>query len=330
LNTYSTSLNFKQGELRQTGNPLDLAIDGQGLFTLRNSVGDLRYTRAGQFEFNADGVLVNRADASKVMARDTNGNLTEIGIAGLRTSAAQASTKVAFTGNLSSSASENTVDGVTVLDAAGSEHALSVKFTDNSATTPGNWDVAVLDGTTTVGTGNITFVDGKPTAETAKINVTYAPAGQTAIPLVFDFTTGVTSFSAGELSTLAASSHDGFKAGALSDLNFDNGGNVVLNYSNGQTAKGPRLALARFDSPDAISTAGDNQFEAVSDLGWHTGFAGDNAFGSVRASVVEISNVDLSQEFSDLVIMQRGYQASSQVISTANDMLQELFTMKGK
>ena len=81
---------------------------------------------------------------------------------------------------------------------------------------------------------------------------------------------------------------------------------------------------------DAVESVGSNQFDATNSLAWHTGLAGDGGFGSVRSGMVELSNVDLSQEFSDLVIMQRGYQASSQVISTANDMLQELFQMKSK
>jgi flagellar hook protein FlgE len=90
------------------------------------------------------------------------------------------------------------------------------------------------------------------------------------------------------------------------------------------------LAVSRFDSQDAIEPSGDNQFRPTNNHAWHIGSAGADGFGNVKAGTIEISNVDLSQEFSDLVIMQRGYQASSQVISTANDMLQELFSMKGR
>ena len=121
-----------------------------------------------------------------------------------------------------------------------------------------------------------------------------------------------------------------FGSGALSGTTFDANGNLTLSYSNGSTVKGASLALARFDSPDAVGSLGDNQFEQLDENAWHLGVAGEGAFGNVRSGRVEISNVDLSQEFSDLVIMQRGYQASSQIISTANDMLQELFSMKSK
>jgi flagellar hook protein FlgE len=108
---------------------------------------------------------------------------------------------------------------------------------------------------------------------------------------------------------------------------FDATGTLVMTYANGQKIKGSKLVLGRFDSTDAVKSLGDNQFESTDDSAWHVGTAG-GAFGSVRSGFIEISNVDLSQEFSDLVIMQRGYQASSQIISTANEMLQELFAMK--
>lgn len=329
LNTYATNLNFSQGELRQTGNTLDLAIDGQGLFALEDDSGDVRYTRSGQFEFNADGVLVNRADGAKVMALGTDGTFTEISTTNERTHPAKATTTVTFNGNLSSTATEQTVSGVRVLDAVGGEHLLSVKFT-KSTTTSGVWTLEVLDGSETLASGSITFSDGLPTADTAKLSFTYTPSGQAAMPLTFDFGSDVTSYASGDLSTLAAASQDGYEAGALSSVSFDTSGYMVLAYTNGQTVKSSRLALGRFDSLDAVTPSGDNQFTVVNDSAWHTGFAGENSFGGIRSGVLEISNVDLSQEFSDLVIMQRGYQASSQIVATANDMLQELFNMKGK
>jgi flagellar hook protein FlgE len=113
-------------------------------------------------------------------------------------------------------------------------------------------------------------------------------------------------------------------------VSFDALGTLVLSYSNGQTVKGARLALGRFDSLEAVESAGNNEFDATNTLAWHMGRAGEGSFGAVRSGMIELSNVDLSREFSDLVIMQRGYQASSQVITTANDMLKELFDMTGR
>src|SRR4051812_31094213 len=119
LNTAGTVLNFKQGELSQTGNSLDLAIDGQGLFTLQDANGNLHYTRAGQFTFDSGGVLVSRIDASKVMGLDATGNLVPITLTDLSIAAGKATATVNFAGNLSSSATTQTVSGVTVYDELG-------------------------------------------------------------------------------------------------------------------------------------------------------------------------------------------------------------------
>lgn len=329
LNTTGTTLNFKQGELRQTGNNLDLAVDGQGLFTLKDAAGRLHYTRAGQFKFDANGVLVDRADDNKVMGQGTDGAATEISIAGARTKEGKATTNLKFSGNLSSTAADLTLAS-SVIDAIGGEHQLSVKLTNTSATTPGSWTVELMQGAVVIGSGQIIFASGRPQAANSKVSVTFSPAGVPPLELTLDFSTDVTSFAAGNLSTLAFASKDGFVPGALTDVSFDADGTLVMTYSNGQTSKGARLALGRFDTLDAVTSVGGNQFDATDSLAWRTGVAGDGAFGAVRSGMVEISNVDLSQEFSTLVVMQRGYQAASQVITTANEMLQELFSMRGK
>ena len=330
VNTAGTHLNFTQGELRQTGGEFDLAMDGEGLFMLRNDQGQTRYTRAGTFQFSADGVFVNRSDGSKVMGMDASGNLGEISLGGLRLSAGKATQTAKFTGNLSSTAPEQTVGAVKVFDSLGQEHTLAVKFTNTNATTPGSWQVDVLEGTSVVATSEIVFADGKPTAETSKLTISYTPAGRAAQDVVLDFAADVTSFASGNLSTLAMTSQDGFAPGSLTKVAFDAAGTLVATYSNGQTAKGSRLALGRFPTPDAIEDLGGNLFGEAGGISWQHGVAGETGFGSVRSGMLEMSNVDLSREFSDLVIMQRGYQAASQVISTANDMLQELFGMKHK
>ncbi len=329
LNTSGTTLNFQQGELRQTGNNLDLAIDGQGLFTVQDEAGNLHYTRAGQFSFNSEGMLVSRVDQSKVLGVAADGSVGAISIMGHATAAGKATTTLKFAGNLSSTAADQTLSSVKVIDSAGGEHLLTVKLTAK-ADAPGTWTVQVLDGAAQVGVGEIAFADGRPQADKSKVSVTYTAAGLAGVPLTLDFSADVTSFAAGTLSTLAFTTQDGWGPGAMTGVGFDATGTLVMNYSNGQTVKGARLSLGLFDSVDAVQARGNNQFDATNNLAWHTGVAGDLGFGSIRSGAVELSNVDLSQEFSDLVIMQRGYQSASQVISTANEMLQELFTMRGK
>lgn len=330
LNTTGTAMSFKQGELRQTGNNLDMAVDGQGLFVLQDAEGKITYTRAGQFKFDDNGVLVSRANGEKVMGMDDGGTLAEISLAGQMLNQGRPTSRIKFAGNLSNTLKDQTAVGtVRVVDAGGIVHTLTAKFVTTEATTSGTtMRVDLLDGAAVVGSGSMFFIGGKPTPQTSVMNVTYVPTGQPPMTLALDFSTDVVLF-AGDV-TLKMDSQDGLGPGTLTGTAFDANGVLRLSYSNGQTVKGTSLALARFDSPDAVAALGNNQFEMVNKNAWHYGKASEGAFGSVRAGQIEISNVDLSQEFSDLVIMQRGYQASSQVISTANEMLQQLFSMKSK
>jgi flagellar hook protein FlgE len=330
LNTAGTVLNFQQGELRQTGNSLDLAIDGQGLFTVRDSGGNTHYTRAGQFTFNTDGVLVSRIDQSKVMGQDANGAIGEISISGKSMIAGKATTTVRFAGHIAPGPTPHTIPNVKVFDSLGGEHVLSVRLTDDSATLAGQWKVELLkeDGSV-ADTKFVVFANGSPTAASSILSMSHVHAGLPTTTFNLDFSKDVFAFGSGA-SNLGMTTQDGFGSGSLTSASFDATGTLVMNYSNGQVVKGSRLSMGRFDSLDAVAPNGNNPFDATNQLAWHTGLGGEGGFGSVRSGMIELSNVDLSQEFSDLVIMQRGYQASSQVISTANDMLQELFQMKSK
>jgi flagellar hook protein FlgE len=330
LATAGTHLDFSQGELRQSGGEFDLALDGDGLFMLRDAQGQVRYTRAGTFEFNADGVFVHRGDGSKVVGVDADGNTGDIKLDGLRLSPGKATETSRLTGNLSSTEEEQTIPGIKVFDRLGQEHTLSLRFTSTDATKAGSWKVELLAGSDVAGSSEILFADGRPTAETSKLSFSYTPPGGTAQQLQFDFSADVTSFASGTLSTLAVTAQDGYAPGQLTKVSFDAAGTLVASYGNGQTAKGMRLALGRFGTQDALEDLGGNLFGEANGAAWDHGVAGEAGFGAVRAGMLEMSNVDLSREFTELVVMQRGYQAASQVISTANDMLQELFGMKHK
>lgn len=331
LNTYATSFDFSAGELRQTGNDLDLAIDGEGLFSLRTADGDVRYTRDGEFVFDNDGVLVSRTNGATVLSRDERGQLVPISLDGHRSLAGQATGTVNFRGNLSTTDQDKSESvTLTVLDATGGEHELTVTFADQSATTAGLWKLTVLEGSTPVAEGTLQFKDGQLPSGGSSFKFTYRPAQQSEMPLVLSFGEDVTSYAAGDSSTLAVSRQDGYAAGSLTSASFDADGVLQLGYSNGKTSTGASLALARFESADAVAATGDNLFRPVDANAWSFGTARSGPFGAIRSGVVELSNVDLSSQFSDLVIMQRGYQASSQIVSTANDMLQELFSMRGR
>lgn len=330
LNTAGTLLSFKQGDLQPTSNPLDLAINGQGFFLLRDADAKLTYTRAGQFRFGTDGVLRTADGAQTVMGLNGNGTLTEITIAGRNTNAGRTTSTVTFKGNLSSTSTTQTVGGVSVIDAVGGTHTLDVRLTSQAPGAPTTWTVEVLDGATVIGTGQIQFQNGLPLPGSSTVSVTYSPAGVTPIPLTLDFSTNVTSYAAGNLSTLTMDTQNGIAPGGLTDVSFNASGTMMLSYANGQTVNSTQLALMRFDlsTMGTIAPVGDNQFVSSAPAGWQIGAAGSSGFGTISSSNLERSNVDLTQEFSNLVIMQRGYQASSQVITTANDMIQQLFSLK--
>lgn len=338
VDTGPTRRLFTQGELRQSGNDLDAGIDGNGFFVVRRDGREL-YTRAGQFSFDADGYLVSEASQARVAAL-ADGALRDISITGLRTSPGKATAKLTFTGILNSASLASapyTLPNVVVYDVTGTAHTLAVKFTNNSVVTPGSWLVEVSEGADKLlGSGEIRFStdNGTPSAGFNSIKVTLAPDGVAANDMELNF--GDPGSSAGVRSIAAASSdvqldtQDGYAVGSLTKTTFDDRGFLTLSYSNGQTAKGERLALAAFTYLQGLRPLEGNLFEPSPDQERSLGSPGEGPYGKIAPGQIELSNVELSQEFGNLIISQRGYQASSQVISTANEMIQQLFDIKAR
>lgn len=332
VNAYASRIDFTPGEARQTGAGLDMALDGAGYFVLRAPDGEIRYTRAAQFDFGDDGILRNKSDQAVVLGttRGGAGPLEPISLVGLTTSPAHSTSSIRFTGYLSSTGTDHQLAAVKVYDRSGTEHLLKVSFTNIGATQPGAWKVMVEDGPTKIGEGMLLFKDGQLEPGSAKIAVTYSVPSLGPQSITLDFSEGVTSFASGTTSTLTTSGQDGYAAGTATGVTFDASGTLSVAYSNGQSVQGARLALARFASDDVLSPLGSSQFILTDERARTLGNPRDGGFGRVLTGRVEGSNVDLSQEFSDLVVMQRGYQAASQTISTANDLIQSLFDLKGR
>jgi len=325
-----TSVNFRVGELRQTGNPLDLNIDGEGFFITRKPGDeDPVYTRAGQFEFDRNGVLVVRGTDRQVIGLDASGAQTAITLEGLRINAPKPTSKVDLTGNLSSSATDFSLSGVKVIDAAGGEHTLSLRFAPKAGAA-GTWTVTASDGASEVGSGEVQFASGHPVPGFDAFTISYAPSGVPVSDIKVDLSGDVTNFDTGSNSTLAVGTSDGVAVGTLSKVAFEADGSMTVSYSNGQTAKGTRVALALFDSNARLVPQDDSGFTYPAHEGLRAGAANQGGFGSIGSNQIEGSNVDLASEFSDLIVAQRGYQASSRIVSTANDMLQDLLDMKGQ
>ncbi|HEX8611923.1 MAG TPA: flagellar hook-basal body complex protein [Telluria sp.] len=331
LSTLDTRVNFSQGQINQTGRPLDLAINGLGFFILRD--GDTTtYTRAGQFQFDADGLLVGSDGKSRVAGLGANGMLQDISLSGLQNAAGKATTNVKFDGNLAMNATADvTIGPVNIFDAAGGQHTLSVTFSKAPVVPPAsgnNWNVSAKDETgTVVGTGVLQFnTTGNPLVTANAVQLNFTPKGMAPMSVKLDFSTNVTSVSNGSSSSLKQGDVDGFAIGSLRSQTFDADGVLTLNYSNGEAVKGASLALANFDRIESLDEISGNMFTTKSTA--FIGKAGTSMFGTIGAGVVEGANVDLSQQFSNLIIMQRGYQASSQIVSVSNEMIQTLLDMR--
>lgn len=336
LGTTGTQLVFKQGELRATGNDQDVAIDGNGFFVVRRD-GETFYSRAGQFNFDADGYLV--AGPRTRVAALVGDVLQDINITGNRTNAGKATSKLEFVGTLNNNASTTapvTVSGVTAYDSLGRPLLGSVVFTNNRVATPGSWLVQVnSEAGARVAGGEIRFNgDGTPAAGFNSLSFSITPEGAAATTV--ELFVGDPGSASGTRSLSASSSdvrlnkQDGFGVGALIKASFDANGQLVATYSNGQTSKFAKLALASFTHLQGLRPAEGNLFRAGLDETPELGTASQGPFGKIASAQVELGNVDLAQEFSDLIVTQRGYQASSQIVSTANELIQQLFDIKAK
>lgn len=329
LDASRTLLDMRTADAQKTGVDLDLALQGDGFFVLQDASGELRYTRAGRFKFNTDEVLVAGADELKVMARNAAGELVPVTLEDLRLNPSKATSEVTLDGFLSTSDgtgdSEHTIESLAVFDAAGGKHTLQLKF--NRETTSGTtvWKMKVLEGTTEIGAGDLEFFGSQPTADAASLKVTLALSGVDPVEISFDYSTVA---AIGTSSTLAVSKQDGFGQGTISTKTFDEKGVLKLTYSNGQTAEGAQLVLAQIGDDAGLIQLDNALFAYRGGLSPNMREAGEDL--KVLKQSLEPSNVDLTQEFSELILMQRGYQASSQVVSTANDMLQDLLDMRGR
>jgi flagellar hook protein FlgE len=147
------------------------------------------------------------------------------------------------------------------------------------------------------------------------------------LPLTLTLDAGTTSAASGS-STLAVSSIDGWGVGTLTTASFDASGKLSIAYSNGQKATPQTLALANFGTTGDLEQAKGTSFRSIRPDAAVIGVA-DGTASTIAPESLEGSNVDLSRQFSAIIITQRGYQASSELISTANQMLDTLMHMKG-
>lgn len=333
----SASITFRQGELRDTGNSLDAAIDGQGYFVLDQD-GEFRYTRAGQFQFNDDGILIERASGAKVVLSTEDSPTTFFDLNTARTSPPQVTSEVTVTGTLARGGTTSTYElpNIRVYDSAGTAVILRAKFLRNAAD-PLRWGVEVLGpNNALLGTGEVRFdAAGTPITDFSQITVTVDATGVDDFAVTLNFGapgtfSGVTTPAASTASQLQVLRQDGLPAGSLTKTEFDDKGQLKLTYSNGKTEVVGTLLLAQFDAPEQLRALGGSLFAAAESARPVMGSGLSLGLGRIVGGRLEMSNVELTQQFTDLIIMQRGYQASSQISSVANELIQTLLAMDGR
>ena len=328
--------NFRQGDLRSTNNPLDAALDGAGFFVLERD-GQRYYTRAGQFEFNKDGILTERTSGAQVMMSSDTSSFGNLQIDPFRTFAPRATTEVKLSGNLARTGeAQFNLTALNVFDSAGNQQTLKVRFT-RDADDPLLWTVEVMNATDVVlGSGKLRFnADGTPTADNVAIQATVTPENLPAFTFNLNFGAagtyaGVTSLLNNANSQVQLLRQDGLQFGTLSGTNFDEHGNLRVTYSNNETKTIGRLVLARFDSSGDLASVGDGLYITKEGRAAQLAAGMEFGLGRVSGGNLELSNVELTEQFTDLIIIQRGYQASSQMTSVANEMMQQLLSMQDR
>lgn len=338
--TGGTTTRFSQGDLRATGQDLDVAIDGNGFFVVRQDEQTF-YTRAGQLAFDDEGFLVSRQSGARIAALDDAGNLQDINQNDFLILPQSPTSEISFGGILSTGTQDannnpiHEVPDISVIDSLGDDRQLRIEFEllDISQL---EWGIEVFDDTNSIATGSVRFqADGTPLAGENTFTFALDAEDGTVSEVILNMgepgsPSAASSNSFGTTSTLGVNEIDGFSSGALVSTVIDQDGVLISEYSNGETNEHAQLAIASFLQLQDLEQQSGSLFVSNDEAGPTLGFANDEGFGTIRARTVELSNVELTQQFGDLIIVQRGFQASSQILTVSNEMLQQLIEMRGR
>jgi flagellar hook protein FlgE len=349
---------FAQGSLQPTSGQLDAAIQGNGFFVLRNSAGKQLYTRAGSFLVDETGTLKSLTGET-VMGWSTNANgsldtnqpigplvVTESLLRPIATS------QLALGMNLNAAAQigDSLSTPVEVVDALGVSYIVTVTLTKSAqnewsyvATIPGsavgspNPTVEVLNSATDPAGPLIFNSLGELQSPGAGdpgpvINIAGLVDGAPDLAINWNLYDSngrqrVTQFSAP--SATGSIEKDGRAAAQMTNVRIVNGGAIVAEFANEEQLVIGLLAMAHIRNPSTLHSVGNNAFEATTDSAVPAiGPPNTGGRGEILGSALELSNVDLASEFTDLIIFQRGYQANTRVITTADEMSQEAINLK--
>ncbi len=347
-----TQRQFTQGAIQASNGPLDAAIQGDGFLIVRTATDGLLYTRGGRLSVDRDGNLLTGKGQQIQGWSERNGTLTASGPIGpivvpvgtIRPP--RASTGFTFDMNLNAAATagpppDTFTSSIQVYDSLGSPLVATVNLTKSA--TPGAWDysISVPDSAVTAPvtpvTGTLTFdangvltspsvTDPQPT-----LAVTGLRNGSQPMSLTWNLydraTPRVTQYAA--TSAVAANAQDGNAASQLTQVRLADGGKVVAIYSNGQQQVVGQLAMASIRNPESLMAVGDNNFQLSARSALPAiGEPNTGSRGSVLGGALESSTVDIAREFTNLIVLQRGYQANTRVVTTVDELSQETINLK--
>lgn len=329
-----------QGSSETTGKVTDMMVDGDGFFILGDGDNTF-YTRAGNFDFDSVGNLISSSGLMvKGWMADSSGNIDTTGaISGIQIPKGQAiqpqaSTEAVFVGNLDADAvtADTWPSSITVYDSLGRSWTMNVEFTKNAAAHTWDIDLTNAPAWAALPAATVTFnPDGTLNAvSVSPLNITGTPTDGTnpADPVTIELDlSGLTQFASE--SNVELNSQDGYSSGVLNGYSIDKTGIVTGRFSNGLTKRLAQVTLANFNNPAGLMKVGENNYVASNNSGQaQIGTAGSGGRGDISPGKIEMSNVDLSQEFTDMIITQRGFQANSRIITVSDEMLQELVNLK--
>jgi len=351
----AVSQEFSQGGVDFTDRGLDLAISGEGFFTLGDG-GVISYSRVGSFGVDRDGFVTNnqaqRLQIFPVTSTGTfnTGTLQDLQLA-TTDSAPQATTRADFGINLPANATPPAVatfdrtnastfnhsTAVTVYDSLGASHTFTAYFAKTA--TPNQWNAHFfLDNG-----AEIAQAGGPPPPPWV---VSYSNAGVLTAPVGGAFTLPAVNPGNGAAPIALAAdllgstqyggtfgvnslSQNGFTSGRLSSIDVDSSGVIFARFTNGRSDPLGQVALSNFANPQGLRQLGDTSWgETFSSGDAVRGSAGTGSFGLIQAGALESSNVDLTEQLVNMITAQRNFQANAQMISTADQVTQTIINIR--
>ena len=331
--TSSIDTLFTDGSVQSTGVNTDLCLSGNGLFVVKDG-NNAYYTRNGNFKFDAEGNYVN-SDGLMVqgwMGTDgvinSGGDTTGIKIPAGKTMAAKASGKMIISGNLNADAAVNDTSNIisTSYDSQGAAQQITLTLKKVAAN---EWSITV--GAPAKGNiPNLKFntEGGYDTGGTGTVTLPpQAPSGAAAINLQIE-TAGLSSLTQYSGSNTAYSTTDGYAAGTLKSVSIDSKGIITGTYTNGVNRQEAQVAVAQFNNAAGLTKTGNSLYSLSNNSGEANIKTAGDLGCTITPSSLEMSNVDMASELTDMIVTQRGYQSNSKIITVSDELLETLINMK--